>query len=268
MTDGKRPALWQQWIRAWGCDCAVVIILAGVCVFQRLGELHVNERNNREPFEGFRDDPERDLSRPFIEHETVPFSVLFSLVILVICIEVGIRAVEVYCRSGLHRSIQALIGASLCALECFFGSIAASQFFKDHFCRLRPDYIAREHIAATATIQTDTNTSFFAAEIVADGRISFPSGHATLMSAVFLLIILGRFRDIRFHSTIKHWIFTVIYSLILIVITTFVCITRVADNRHHVSDVIFGCIIGVITAVLCHLRWRSYTPLFSHMKQH
>ena len=235
-----------------------MLVLAAVCVVQR-----VSGPRCAEPFAGFRDDRARDLSRPFVPSERVPFALLFPLVIVVAALAAAVRALVVFAKSdpSTRWAEAALVLAStaLCTAQCFFGSIAASQGLKNRLCRLRPDYAARERIAA-ADSYAGTST-FFAAELLADGRVSFPSGHAALLAAVFLLLVLVAHRDAPVLcgrcSAAGRRALLLLYTAVLAATAAVVCHTRVSDNRHHPSDVVAGAAIGVLTAVATHARWKS-----------
>ena len=246
------------WEMKWIWEVVIVGVLAIVCVLQRICELQEGNGMTREPFSGFGDDRERDLSKPFIAHETVPFSLLFPVVIAVVSFDIIVRSSEVLRRTGRSEAFEQLAGTVMCALQCFFGSIAASQLLKDNFCRLRPDYVDRERIykeEIARAVTKETTTSFFTAETLADGRISFPSGHATLMTAEFLLLILWRIHDAFIRPTRSRIVTAVIYTVVLSAIDVIVCISRVLDNRHHISDVVVGALVGAVVAVLSHLHW-------------
>ena len=233
-------------------------LLSVVCVLQRLYELKEGSGALREPFPGFGDDRERDLSRPFIAHETVPFALLFPVVIAVVSADIVLRSVKVFRQSGRSEALNQLAGTAICALQCFFGSIAASQLLKDNFCRLRPDYVDRERIFAEESARIaskEAATSFFTAETLEDGRISFPSGHATLMTAEFLLLTLWRIHDACIRPTRGIIATAIVYTVLLGAVDAAVCTSRVLDNRHHISDVVVGALVGAFVAVVCHFHW-------------
>ena len=235
----------QQWWRWWAREVAVVAVLGAVCVAQRLRDVHGSSSNSSggtcSPFWAFRDDRVRDLSRPFVAHETVPFALLFPLALA----------------APQPQRVHVLVAGMLSAAQCFFGAIAAAQLLKGRVCRLRPDYVTREHLAATATEGTAGTGSFFAAALLADGCISFPSGHAALLAAVALLLVCRTWRAHlrRQTQSAARVLAAVLHCVLLVVGAAAVAATRVRDNRHHVSDVVAGAVVGAATALLCDHHW-------------
>ena len=247
----------QQWWRWWAREVAVVAVLGAVCVAQRLRDVHGSSSNSSggtcSPFWAFRDDRVRDLSRPFVAHETVPFALLFPLALAALAADTAVRVLA----APQPQRVHVLVAGTLSAAQCFFGAIAAAQLLKGRVCRLRPDYVTREHLAATATEGTAGTGSFFAAALLADGRISFPSGHAALLAAVALLLVCRTWRAHlrRQTQSAARVLAAVLYCVLLVVGAAAVAATRVRDNRHHVSDVVAGAVVGAATALLCDHHW-------------
>lgn len=244
-TTNKKE--WRTWIREMG----IIAVLMGVCVAQRLRDIH-GDNNSNLTCTTFRDDRERDLSKPFVAHETVPFALLFPLALTAAAADTVARAAA----APRGRRCRTLAAGTLAAAQCFLGSIAAAQLLKGRFCRLRPDYVARERLAAAA--EQEAQSTFFAAALLADGRISFPSGHAALLAAVALLLVLRTHRALRCNRRrpgILRVLAAVLYCVALVGGAAAVSATRVHDNRHHASDVLAGAVLGVVTAILCDHHW-------------
>lgn len=250
-TREKRGG-WQWWAR----EAGLVAVLGAVCVAQRLRDVH-GSSGSSEPHWAFRDDRARDLSRPFVARETVPFALLFALALAALAADTAVRAVF----APRPRRRRALAAGTLSAAQCFFGAIAAAQLLKGRVCRLRPDYVARERLAAAAAAAAAASAgaetgSFFAAALLADGRISFPSGHAALLAAVALLLVRRTRRACRRgRSSAVRRAAAALYGVLLLAGAAAVAATRVRDNRHHVGDVVAGAALGAAVALLCDRHW-------------
>lgn len=243
---------WQWWAR----EAGLVAVLGAVCVAQRLRDVHGGSGSG-EPHWAFRDDRVRDLSRPFVARETVPFALLFALALAALAADTAVRALA----APHPRRRRAFAAGTLSAAQCFFGAIAAAQHLKGRVCRLRPDYVARERLAAAAAAAASAGAetgSFFAAALLADGRISFPSGHAALLAAVALLLVGRTWRACRRgrgRASAVRLVAAALYAVLLLAGAAAVAATRVRDNRHHVGDVVAGAALGAAVALLCDRHW-------------
>lgn len=86
---------------------------------------------------------------------------------------------------------------------------------------------------------TCTNTEY-SAYVISESQRSFPSGHAysVFFSSVFLICyIQARFREM------PSKLLVVFVNSIILLWTSFCCITRITDNWHHPVDVIGACLI-------------------------
>ncbi|XP_008552441.1 putative phosphatidate phosphatase [Microplitis demolitor] len=90
-------------------------------------------------------------------------------------------------------------------------------------------------------------TANITASVLKEARLSFPSGHASLSTycAVFFIFYL------QLRITCKSLkLFKYLLQFILVLIVTFVSMTRIADFWHHWSDVTVGILIGLINALV------------------
>ncbi|KAJ3966882.1 acid phosphatase/Vanadium-dependent haloperoxidase [Lentinula raphanica] len=136
------------------------------------------------------------------------------------------------------------------------------QFVRITAGRPRPDFIARCN-PAPGSINSPvfglTNTTICQSTDVAfikDGMRSFFSGHAILSAAGLGFMSLYLAGKLRLFSrpayTYKVWL---IFSPLILSI--WICLTRIADRRHHSSDVATGFFIGLL---FCYISYRQFYP--------
>lgn len=75
-----------------------------------------------------------------------------------------------------------------------------------------------------------------------DSRLSFPSGHATVVSfmAVFLMVYLHWSRT----PSTGFYLLRPLLQLLLFAVAYVTCLTRISDYVHHASDVVVGVLLG------------------------
>lgn len=133
--------------------------------------------------------------------------------------------------------------------------------------RLRPNFISvcdpdlsRVNCSLGYVIISDDACSSMAMkEKLLDARKSFPSGHASISAcgAIYFIIYL----QIRFLWRKQIRIILPILQVGVVCAATFVCVSRVTDNKHHFSDVIAGAILGTVVAILT-VRYLSCLPKY------
>jgi undecaprenyl-diphosphatase len=82
---------------------------------------------------------------------------------------------------------------------------------------------------------------------------SFPSGHAT-MATIFFLILIYTFKD-----EIKNKILKYCFIVSSIILAVLVCLSRVYLNVHWFSDVLAGFILGIFWTTLLVIILKIYT---------
>uniref|UniRef100_A0A1I8MLF6 Phosphatidic acid phosphatase type 2/haloperoxidase domain-containing protein n=1 Tax=Musca domestica TaxID=7370 RepID=A0A1I8MLF6_MUSDO len=89
-------------------------------------------------------------------------------------------------------------------------------------------------------------TGFTAAD-VRQARLSFPSGHSSLVvySMVYVALYLQKRMHWRRSDLTRHFI-----QFTLIMVAWFTALSRIMDNWHHWSDVLCGSLIGVVAALI------------------
>ncbi|KAF9038467.1 phosphatidic acid phosphatase type 2/haloperoxidase [Panaeolus papilionaceus] len=134
-------------------------------------------------------------------------------------------------------------------------------FLKHSVGRLRPDFLSR--CSWDEALQKCTGK----AQLIIDGRKSFPSGHSSTAFSGMLFLSLW------IAGQTAAWAFSVpkapgnwrssrllLFSLTLIPLfwATRVAISRVQDFKHHKEDVVVGSLIGIISALISYyIFWPS-----------
>ncbi|KAJ3992813.1 phosphatidic acid phosphatase type 2/haloperoxidase [Lentinula boryana] len=155
--------------------------------------------------------------------------------------------------------------ASLLGLTAVYSASGSFvQFVRVTVGRPRPDFIARCNPAAGSvnspffgltniTICQSTDSAF-----IKDGMRSFFSGHAILSAAGLGFMSLywaGKLHLFNRQAyTYKVWL---VFSPL--VLSIWICLTRVADRRHHWNDVATGFIIGLLFTYIFYRQF--YPPL-------
>ncbi|KAH7879633.1 phosphatidic acid phosphatase type 2/haloperoxidase [Lentinula edodes] len=155
----------------------------------------------------------------------------------------------------LHAS---LLGLSI----SYSASGSFVQFVRVTAGRPRPDFIARCDPAAGSvnsaffgltniTICQSTDSAF-----IKDGMRSFFSGHAILSAAGlgFMSLYWGGKLHLFNQKAYTYKVWLVFSPLIL---SIWICLTRVADRRHHWNDVALGFFLGLL---FTYIIYRQFYP--------
>lgn len=136
----------------------------------------------------------------------------------------------------------------------------ATEIGKYTIGRIRPHFIAvcqpQFHDGSSCSNATNQHryienyscaSTGYNADDVRQARLSFPSGHASLVfySLLYMTIYLQNRIVWQKGQLIKPFI-----QFILIISAWFVALTRIMDNWHHWSDVLAGSILGTLAALL------------------
>jgi membrane-associated phospholipid phosphatase len=118
--------------------------------------------------------------------------------------------------------------------------------------RERPDWYARVALASSAA------TSASEAEaLLAEGRASYPSGHAAYShtsGAACFWYLASRLRVFRAgdDAPTRFAFAALMLAVAPVGLATYVGTTRLTDYRHHFSDVNAGTFIGIVAGTLCY----------------
>jgi diacylglycerol diphosphate phosphatase/phosphatidate phosphatase len=217
------------------------------------------------------------LQYPFAEHEKVPMSLAF---VLVIVLPAGIIAFYTMIIDGLFSHSKApgskrgpyTLRKRLWELNCgILGLLLASgtafvitQAMKNATGKPRPDFIDRcqpkEGSVDPKPAGLSTDEICTRSDLLRDGFRSFPSGHSSSSFAgLFYLSLYLAGKLHIFDSRGFAW-----KTFIIIVPTlgaSLIAISRIEDARHHPFDVISGSLLGILCA------WGSYRQYFPPLSE-
>eukprot|EP00842_Homolaphlyctis_polyrhiza_P000802 jgi/Hompol1/1722/HPOL_004794-RA len=118
--------------------------------------------------------------------------------------------------------------------------------------RLRPDFLDRcQYNATLAACTGDPN-------VIKEGRRSFPSGHASesfagmTFLAWFLASVWSRYWDLSSQWATHTRVWRITLSVIPLLLSIYVAITRTQQYVHFATDVIAGSLIGIFFATVVH----------------
>eukprot|EP01053_Blabericola_migrator_P011554 Blabericola_migrator_1__11553@NODE_690_length_6863_cov_119_324897_g501_i0_p3_GENE_NODE_690_length_6863_cov_119_324897_g501_i0NODE_690_length_6863_cov_119_324897_g501_i0_p3_ORF_typecomplete_len472_score51_09PAP2/PF01569_21/87PAP2/PF01569_21/3_2e02PAP2/PF01569_21/3e25PAP2_3/PF14378_6/0_0015DUF4271/PF14093_6/0_011DUF4271/PF14093_6/2_3e03DUF3169/PF11368_8/0_32DUF3169/PF11368_8/1_5e02MscS_TM/PF12794_7/3_8MscS_TM/PF12794_7/7FtsX/PF02687_21/2_9e02FtsX/PF02687_21/0_26_NODE_690_length_6863_cov_119_324897 len=173
----------------------------------------------------------------------------------------------------IEETIFFLLGISLSVLFGFVGS----EMVKRMYGRLRPDFLARcfgqsrledwlDKWGTKGLDQIpeipDCSHSPYSARVLQDGRMSFPSEHSCLTSAVFVFNALWSYGKLCLFENVGALRLVVPFAFLTFPVA--VAVSRTSDYRHHATDVVAGCLLGIVCATVSfifyfQLRMRPLT---------
>lgn len=206
------------------------------------------------------------ISNPYLT-ESVSSGGLVAIVVVVavfvaICGAIGGPGSIGFGRKHWKRRILALL-ASVGVTAGFLDVLTIS--LKVGVAALRPDFLDRCQPNPVSLECTNTDIM-----VVTEGRVSFPSGHASwsMYSCMLLSLSLGQI-VISLYNIFKQrgrnnagLIVATVGSLLCIGSLApgmVVAASRVTDNRHFVRDVVVGGVFGVVAACGCYVIYRIYS---------
>eukprot|EP00127_Corallochytrium_limacisporum_P006345 Clim_evm56s225 gene=Clim_evmTU56s225 len=140
-----------------------------------------------------------------------------------------------------HKNSQEYHDISLAFYEGLSLVISVTEILKKLGGRLRPDFAQR--------LQSGD------ASVIAEGHLSFPSGHASMSFYAYVMISLYLAGTFHVWGRVRQpfWKF-VLTTFPPMVVPGFISFTRVWDNRHNYDDILAGALIGSVIAFMAYHR--------------
>jgi membrane-associated phospholipid phosphatase len=238
------------------------------------------------------------------DHDTIPN--YLATLLNWICLVIAVLVVELIIFRRQHSLTVAICGVIhhiWCCLVSFIIVVAITEITKPFSGRLRPDFLARcqpsSLIDPSSNFQSVLSAHASALgrlhlgqiagdctgdpEAVSDGRLSFPSGHASnsmsvawytslyLMWSLYLRVDNPYPKKLYVATTILGrlgqevaYAFAYAFILVTLCLSWFIGMTRFWDNVHNISDVIGGFLLAIIfstpyvvKAIGLHIAFRN-----------
>eukprot|EP01054_Gregarina_sp_Poly1_P004371 Gregarina_sp_Poly_1__4370@NODE_2364_length_2229_cov_78_549491_g1506_i0_p1_GENE_NODE_2364_length_2229_cov_78_549491_g1506_i0NODE_2364_length_2229_cov_78_549491_g1506_i0_p1_ORF_typecomplete_len308_score30_11PAP2/PF01569_21/2_2e03PAP2/PF01569_21/1_3e28PAP2_3/PF14378_6/7_5e07EamA/PF00892_20/5e02EamA/PF00892_20/0_0025DUF2070/PF09843_9/0_43DUF2070/PF09843_9/9_85TM5TMR_LYT/PF07694_12/365TM5TMR_LYT/PF07694_12/0_18Acyl_transf_3/PF01757_22/3_7Acyl_transf_3/PF01757_22/0_83PAP2_C/PF14360_6/4_3e02PAP2_C/PF14 len=138
-------------------------------------------------------------------------------------------------------------------------ALLMTEMIKRSVGALRPDFLSRCFNVQSYQGLVDIATNFTnnapincpnaeSQGRVAEGRLSFPSGHASTSFACFGFIAMYSWHKLRPQVIFGSWRYALPFLMLLA--PGFVSLSRLWDNRHHPRDILAGMFLGLFCAFI------------------
>eukprot|EP00050_Salpingoeca_kvevrii_P022608 m.128910 g.128910 ORF g.128910 m.128910 type:complete len:291 (-) comp9761_c0_seq3:2649-3521(-) len=180
-----------------------------------------------------------------------------------------------FCRShSIQRRLVAGVNVVFAALEAVSWTAAITEGGKRWIAEPRPDFVERcigstnfngERFDSNGNLICDGEKA-----VVAEGRLSFPSGHSSLSLCIGLFCTLYfvwslyvrpantyfRHPVYGWRSVRRRWMASFLFVACIhpLVVAFWVAASRVVDHRHSPADICGGAIIGITIAAVLFVR--------------
>ena len=215
------------------------------------------------------------LKYPYIENQTIPTYVCFTLWIVISIFT--ILTTQMLTKSYSIKVIKDIIMGALCCILLTDTIKYTVGKLRPHFLTVcNPDYnnICFDkdayYIDGSGDDEEELLNEFYQkyvnetnvcslekTEALNEARLSFLSGHASFSFyfATFLIHFMNE------NSKHLKWISKIVplIQLLIILIATWISITRITDFYHHPSDVICGACTGISIAIYTRKKATTYT---------
>jgi len=161
------------------------------------------------------------------------------------------------------------LAAIACGVITGIGKIMAGRPRPDFFNRCFPLIPIDDTVAVRNKVATLTNLTLVCdgdADLIKEGRKSFPSGHSSQAFCTFgfmAFYVWGKTLAYARKGQLSSWRFIAGWPLMCAALA--VAISRTQDYRHHWEDVTVGSILGLVSAYLCY---RLYYPKLRSCNSH
>lgn len=207
-------------------------------------------------------------SLPMSKNDTVP---VYALALFPICLWIALVLFEVFCNKSAtpHQKVRYAILLAMTLFEVFIVTSVLTDIAKIFVSEPRPDFKFRclgTDSTTEPTVDADGNiVCTGSSTLVQEGRVSFPSGHAsssmsTGMFGTLYIIWLAYFRKIDLPwRSVKGcqnlFTYQTVHALFFVALVPFfvalaIACTRVRDHRHSPADVTGGAFLGACVAAL------------------
>jgi diacylglycerol diphosphate phosphatase/phosphatidate phosphatase len=182
-----------------------------------------------------------ELNHPF-KHATIQSGFLvWSSVYLPFALLILLAAKD---RQGRMENIASAISGFATAVGL---TEATTNVLKHWILRERPNYYSLcgfdvEKLICTADL-----------EDVREANLSFPSGHSSLSCCGMTFLVWYFLGNIN--KTGRHPLFYALNTILPLMWTIFVSVSRIADKWHHPSDVLFGLGLGFSMSTIAYHTW-------------
>jgi membrane-associated phospholipid phosphatase len=155
--------------------------------------------------------------------------------------------------ASLARGVRDVHHLMLTILQAYALASTWKIWLNEGVGRERPDWYARVALATSA----DT-TAAEAKKLLAEGRASYPSGHAAYShtsGAACFWYLASRMRIFRAggdDAPTRFAFAALMLAVAPVGLATYIGTTRLTDYRHHFSDVNAGTFIGIVAGTLCY----------------
>lgn len=191
---------------------------------------------------------------PHATHSTITTKMLFSSAILVPLCFITLFSLL---RKDRLDFLHAVLACTLA--ELLNGVITNS--IKLIIARPRPDFFARCFPDGVMTADLKCTGD---ADLINEGRKSFPSGHSSFSFCAFGFVtfyLAGKLHTFESQGRGVAW--KLIVTLLPSYCALMVALSRTTDYRHHYEDVAVGSLLGLAIA---YAVYRQYYPALTHAK--
>ncbi|EGG09471.1 uncharacterized protein MELLADRAFT_34423 [Melampsora larici-populina 98AG31] len=217
--------------------------------------------------DGFRrqfDIHDSSIAHTFTEHERVPVGQLALLSVFLPAISMVIlnRLQHHSIRDIHHGLLGLLLGLSLTTVVTQVTKICIGRPRPDLLDRCKPQLPLPMGTIWTNSSICSTHTKSYR---LIDGFRSFPSGHSSTAWAGLGFLSLYTSAKLKTFEKPERRVVNPIFSLLPLILASWISISRTMDYRHHWEDVVIGGLLGMLMA---WFSYRMYYPSITSQDSH